>query len=200
MSVADESMAPDPCATSKIGTRVSSNSGCRPLSAHSGAVGSRCGLSGERSRPAVAGGSPQRAALDRTLPTPNRLRNAAPSTRPRASPALGPSPGGPLAGGLEPAAHRFRLCRHELDGAVTAAMVGRQRGRAPFVGGHPPTSVAGARLCVEAFPLRAEPRPAAREKNAGSAAKSGPWPRARCSWPWTKPTCCCCRPCGRVGR
>jgi transposase len=44
------------------------------------------------------------------------------------------------------------------------------------------------------------PRPGTREKNAGSAAKSGPWPHAPRSWPWTKPTCCCCRPCGRVGR
>jgi hypothetical protein len=101
---------------------------------------------------------------------------------------------------LSSAALRLRLRRHGLDGAVAAAMAGRQPARAPLVGGHPAAPVAGTRLRVEAFPLRAEPRPGTREKNAASAAKSGPWPRARCSWPWTKPTCCCCRPCGRGGR
>jgi hypothetical protein len=101
---------------------------------------------------------------------------------------------------LSSTADRFGLRRHGLDGTVATAMAGQRPTRATVVGGHPPAPTSGARLRVEALPLRAEPGPATREKNAGSAARSGPWPRARCSWPWTKPTCCCCRPCGRVGR
>jgi transposase len=45
---------------------------------------------------------------------------------------------------------------------------------AALVGGHPPAPAPGTRLCMEALPLRAAPRPAAREKNAGFAAKFGP--------------------------
>ena len=75
---------------------------------------------------------------------------------------------------LSPPANGFWLRRHGLDGAAAAAMAGRRPTRAPVVGSHPAAPVAGARLRVEALPLRAEARPATREKNAGSGAKFGP--------------------------
>ena len=49
-------------------------------------------------------------------------------------------------------------------------LAGGRPTRAPVVGGHPAAPVAGARLRVETLPLRAEPRPGTREKNADSAA------------------------------
>jgi hypothetical protein len=39
-----------------------------------------------------------------------------------------------------------------------------------------------------------------REKNAGSAARSGPCRGGARSWPKTRPTCCCSRRCAPPGR
>jgi hypothetical protein len=101
---------------------------------------------------------------------------------------------------LSPTADGFWLRWHGLDGAVAAARPGRRAIRTPSVSGYPPAPVAGTRLRVEALPARARAPTRNERKNAGSVAKFRPWPHARCSWPWTKPTCCYCRPCGRVGR
>lgn len=94
----------------------------------------------------------------------------------------------PAAGPDGPVASGPRLPARGLDGAPAPTGVGERDG-ATAVGRDSAAGASAARLCLEAAPLRPRPRPAARGRNGGSAARSGACRVAASCSPRTRPSC-----------